>query len=82
MTIPKGSTVLRLYEQPDGSVEIEFEDGDPRDYIWSSWSKSNWKSIDWLLGKAPDDQYNIIEGAKNTEQLLQPNKEDTSETES
>ena len=81
MTIPKGSTVLRLYEQPDGSVEIEFEDGDPRDYIWSSWSKSNWKSIDWLLGKVPDDQYNIIEVAKNTEQLIQPDRTDGSREE-
>jgi len=51
MKIPKGSTVLRLYEQEDGSIEIEFKTGDPQDYIWSTWEKSNWKSIEWLLGK-------------------------------
>lgn len=72
MKIPKGATVLRLYDQPDGTVQIVFEDGDPRDYIWTSWSKSNWKSIDWLLGRIPDDQYGILKSAKNTEQVSQP----------
>lgn len=60
MQIPKGATVLRLYQQSDGSIEIVFENGTPRDYIWSTWEKSNWKSIDWLLGKVENDEFGIL----------------------
>ena len=62
MKIPKGSTVLRLYEQPDGSIEIDFKTGNPLDYIWTTWEKSNWKSIEWLLGKVPNDQSRLTDG--------------------
>ena len=64
MRIPRDATVLRICEQPDGTRDIIFENGDPQDYIWSTWSKSRWKSIDWLLGKVQDDQYGILEHAK------------------
>jgi hypothetical protein len=59
MLVPKGSTVMRIYELDNGSKEIVFEGGDPADYIWSTWEKSNWKSLDWLMGKVENDQYGI-----------------------
>ena len=49
--IPHDATVLRIYENQDGTREIMFENGNPSDYLWSSWEKSNWKSIAWLMGK-------------------------------
>lgn len=59
MKVLKGSTVMKLCQSPNGDIEIIFESGSPKDYIWTTWEKSNWKSIDWLLGKVPNDEFGI-----------------------
>ena len=57
--IPFGATVVRFYDRGD-SIDIDFGFGDPRDYIWSTWEKSNWKSIDYILGKVDNENNPIV----------------------
>lgn len=65
VTVPKGATVMRVYARQvysDGSespLTIRFEGGDPKDYLWTTWSKSTWKSLDYLSGIVDDNNRTI-----------------------
>ena len=57
--VPKDATVMRVYDNGVDPRKIVFEDGDPKDYIWTTWPKSIWKSIDWMAGKVDDNNLTI-----------------------